>query len=485
MGLRQMSPGDDSAIMAYLVDSTSGKYDLDACTARILERESPQGGETLFDVELADETLLARASDVGELLEVLNVQMTSLALDDLYRNIELPLVRVLGRMEARGICVDRNLLRVTAEEFADEAKQLDTRIQELAGHSFKVNSPAQMQVVLFEELRLTPGKKTKTGFSTDASTLESIVHEHEIVPLILRFREVDKLRSTYGESLIGAVADDGRIHATFNQMVARTGRLSSENPNLHNIPVRSADGKRLRHAFGPQAGWQLAVSDYNQIELRILAHLSGDEGLLRAFASGSDVHRAIAAIVYSIAPEDVTSQQREFAKAVSYGLAYGMEAYGLSQRLQISVGEAKSIMQQYFGGFPSLHDYMERTVSEIRARGYSRTEMGRIRPFPDLQTASGPQRAAAERQAMNAGIQGLAADIFKSALVRLDAALEASSLEARLVLQVHDEVLVEAPASEREAVEALMREALTGAASLRVPLDVSLHWGSNWAVAKG
>ncbi len=319
---------------------------------------------------------------------------------------------------------------------------------------------------------------------TDATSLESIVDEHRIVPLILRYREVEKLRSTYGATLIDTVAADGRIHATFQQTVARTGRLSSESPNLHNIPVRSAEGRRLRYAFLPSPGWLLAVADYNQIELRILAHLSQDEGLLGAFAANVDVHRAIASSVFGVPAEAVSHEQRELAKAVSYGLAYGMEAFGLSQRMGVTVSAAREVMDRYFASFPTLRQYMDNTVHEIRERGYSRTELGRIRPFPDLVTATGAQRQAAERQAMNAGIQGLAADVFKSALVRLDHALS-DHLTARIVLQVHDEVVVEAPPNERDEVSSVIIDALTNAARLSVPLDISLHWGESWAAAKG
>jgi len=392
---------------------------------------------------------------------------------------------VLGLMEARGVRVDVDLLRAIFKEFTEEVASLDKEIQKVAGHEFKVNSPQQLQTVLFDEMGLTTVKKIKSGYSTDAASLEAIQDEHKIIPLILRYREVDKLRGTYGAPLIDAVQSDGRIHATFQQMVARTGRLSSDGPNLHNIPVRSKEGRRLRYAFLPSEGWEMAVSDYNQIELRILAHLSQDSGLLAAFASNEDVHRTIAASVFGCAPGDVVAEQREQAKAVSYGLAYGMEAFGLSRRLGVPVSVAKEIMDKYFSGFPSLRAYMDQTIKDIRAKGYSRTEFGRIRPFPDIATASGPQRQAAERQAMNSGIQGLAADIFKSALVRLDRQLRAEGLQARLILQVHDEVVVEAPPTEKSRVEAVILDALTNAASLSVPLEVSLHWGDNWAAAKG
>ena len=422
---------------------------------------------------------------IARLREHLRAEIERWELAFVYLQVELPLVAVLGRMEARGIRVDVDLLRAIAAEFTQEAGTLDSEIQRVAGHEFKVNSPQQLQTVLFEELGLRTVKKIKSGFSTDAQSLEAIVDEHEIIPLILRYREVEKLRSTYGAPLIDAVGADGRIHATFHQTVARTGRLSSENPNLHNIPVRSQEGRRLRYAFVPSEGWQLAVADYNQIELRILAHLSQDTGLLAAFASNQDVHRAIASSVFGVPLAKVSHEQREQAKAVSYGLAYGMEAFGLSQRLGVPVSSAKEIMEKYFAGFPNLRAYMDNVIKEIRAKGYSRTEFGRIRPFPDLATAVGPQRQAAERQAMNAGIQGLAADIFKSALVRLDRRLTAEGLEARLILQVHDEVLVEAPPGEKQRVEEIILDALTNAATLSVPLEISLDWGENWAAAKG
>jgi DNA polymerase-1 len=478
-------PADDTAIMAFLLDANSGRYELGEVAQRILGEPMVVTAPSLFDSTTSDETLLYEVALIARLREHLRVEIAEWELNFVYEQIELPLVMVLGLMEARGICVDVELLRTIAKEFTEEAASLDKQIQKVAGHEFKVNSPQQLQTVLFDELGLTAVKKIKSGYSTDVSSLEAIQDEHKIIPLIMRYREVEKLRGTYGAPLIDAVQPDGRIHATFHQMVARTGRLSSDGPNLHNIPVRSKEGRRLRYAFIPTEGWQLAVSDYNQIELRILAHLSQDSGLLAAFASNEDVHRTIAGSVFALQPSEVSPEQREQAKAVSYGLAYGMEAFGLSRRLGVSVSTAKEIMDKYFAGFPSLRAYMDATIKDIRAKGYSRTEFGRIRPFPDIATATGPQRQAAERQAMNSGIQGLAADVFKSALVRLDRQLRADDLQARLILQVHDEVLVEAPPQEKERVQAVMLDALTNAASLSVPLEVTLHWGENWAAAKG
>ncbi len=460
-------PADDTAIMAFLLDANSGRYELSDVAHRFLDEPIVSSAPSLFDSTSSDEMLVYEVGLIAQLRDHLRSEIATWELGHVYEQIELPLVMVLGLMEARGIRVDVELLRTIAKEFTEEVATLDQQIQEVAGHEFKVNSPQQLQVVLFTEMGLTAVKKIKSGFSTDATSLEAIQDEHRIIPLILRYREVEKLRGTYGAPLIDAVQDDGRIHATFHQMVARTGRLSSDSPNLHNIPVRSKEGRRLRYAFLPSEGWQLAVSDYNQIELRILAHLSQDSGLLSAFASGEDVHRTIAGSVFGVPASEISAEQREQAKAVSYGLAYGMEAYGLSQRLGVPVSTAKEVMDKYFAGFPSLRSYMDQTIKDIRAKGYSRTEFGRIRPFPDIATATGPQRQAAERQAMNSGIQGLAADVFKSAL------------------QVHDEVLVEAPPEEKEAVAAVMIDALTNAAHLSVPLEVTLHWGENWAAAKG
>jgi DNA polymerase-1 len=418
------------------------------------------------------------------LLDALEPQLESEGLETLYREIELPLVRVLARMEHRGIAVDTKVLRAIADDLTKRARALEESVQVLAGHPFTVNSTKQLQQVLFEELDLPKGRKTKTGYSTDATTLEGLVGTHPIIEAILSYREVEKLRSTYGESLLSEVGDDGRIHATFRQTVARTGRLSSESPNLHNIPVRSDEGRRFRQAFVPSEGWELLVADYDQVELRIIAHLSADEGLIRAFEAGTDLHRTVAADVFGVSPDEVSHEQRERAKMVSYGLAYGMEAFGLARRLGGDVGEAREIMDRYFAAFPGVKRYMDEAVAEARAKGYTRTALGRIRPLPELHTGNRTMQAAAERQAMNAGIQGLAADIFKVALVRLDRRLSAEQLEARIVLQVHDEVLVEAPPGERAAVEAATLEVLAGAAELAVPLKVSIGWGSSWAAAK-
>ena len=483
-------PSGDAGVAGYLLDAASGDYGLRALMATYLpsvavNEESATEGQLALDQTADRHALASEVVAVDQLLLAMEPRLEDEGLGALYRDIELPLVRVLARMEDRGIAVDVEVLRSITEDLTQRVGALEASIQELAGHPFKVNSTPQLRQVLFEELGLPPGRKTKTGFSTDASTLEGLLGQHPIIEALLRYRELEKLRSTYGDTLLAEVQPDGRIHATFRQTVARTGRLSSEQPNLHNIPVRSEEGRRFREAFVPTPGWGLLVADYDQVELRIIAHLSGDEGLLAAFASGEDIHRSIAAGVFGVEPASVSHEQRERAKMVSYGLAYGMEAFGLARRLGGDIGEAKEIMDRYFAAFPAVKGYMDATVAEARAQGFTRTELGRIRPLPELISGPRAAQAAAERQAMNAGIQGLAADIFKVALVRLDRRLETEDLAARIVLQVHDEVLVEAPPDERERAEAATIEELTQAAALRVPLKVSLGWGSSWATAKG
>jgi DNA polymerase-1 len=474
----------DTAVAAYLLDASTGEYELEHLREQtgqlVLEIAEPGEGAADLATDAA-----AEAADVVGMAAGFRRRIASEDMSRLHDGIETPLVRVLAKMEVAGIGIDRMELQSIADSLTASATTLQDEVQKLAGHEFNVNSTPQLRAVLYDEIGLTPGKRTKTGFSTDAQTLESLRGAHPIVEALLDYREVEKLRSTYGESLLAEVQPDGRIHASFGQTVARTGRISSDRPNLHNIPVRSEIGKQFRRAFVPAEGCTFLVADYDQVELRCIAHLSQDPGLIDAMTSGADVHRTVAAAVYGIAPEEVTHTQREFSKMVSYGLAYGMEAYGLSQRLGVPVEEAAAIMDSYFGAFPKVRQYMEETVAEAKLRGYTRTEFGRIRPLPDLHASNYRVRQAAERQAMNAGIQGLAADIFKLALVRLDHDLEAQKLTSRLVLQVHDEVIIEVTAGEEKEVHRLTESALTGAADLKVPLTVSVASGPSWAAAKG
>jgi len=389
-------------------------------------------------------------------------------------------------MEHAGVAVDVAELRALNQRFTSECQRLMAEVHRVAGREFNVNSTIQLREILFEERKLAPVKKTKTGFSTDAQSLEKLRDQWpEFINPLLEYREFEKLRSTYGEGLLSEVAPDGRIHATFNQTVARTGRLSSDQPNLHNIPVRSEEGRQFRKAFVASPGNVLLIADYNQIELRCIAHLAEDPGLIDAFTGGEDIHNATAARVFGVDPKSVTLEQRSKAKMVSYGLAYGMEAYGLAQRLNIPRGEAADILNAYFAAFPNVNAYMDQTVKQAKARGYTETLFGRRRPIPDLQSGNFSVRAAAERQAMNAGIQGLAADIFKVALVRLDRAIEEAGLRSYVVLQVHDEILVESPQDEQDRVRAVIIETMRGAAQLRVPLEVNMSSGRTWAAAKG
>jgi len=496
----------DTKVAAYLLDPSSGDYSLDA----VAGAGSPSGpaegravvgqlalggldGDAEPPAELAaDHVVAAEARETATealraaaLAPVERARLDAEGMLALHDDVETPLVRVLARMEVVGIKVDTVELRRIADDLVTQTQRLMADIHQLAGHEFNVNSTPQLRTVLYDELGLTPGRKTKTGYSTDAATLESLRDDHAIVDTLLRYREVEKLRSTYGEALLAEVAADGRIHASFRQTVARTGRLSSERPNLHNIPTRTDAGQQFRRAFVPADGCRFLVADYDQVELRVLAHLSDDPGLVAAFTSGDDIHRAVAAGIYGVPPEEVTRVQRDRAKMVSYGLVYGMEAFGLARRLSTGVDEAAEIMDRYFGGFPEVRAYMDHTVTEARQRGYTRTALGRKRPLPELSDRNYRVRQAAERQAMNAGIQGLAADLFKAALVRLDRALEDAGLASRLVLQVHDEVIVEVRGGEDDEVAALTDDALTGAIDLSVPLKVSTAWGSSWADAKG
>jgi DNA polymerase-1 len=492
----------DTAVAAYLLDPSTDRYRIGDLAERLLGVTVDDGtggkgqGAFVLDVPpershgdggIGDEVVQAArlTAVLARLRAPLTEALAAVGEGALYDDVEQPLVRVLARMEVVGIPVDLGVLRSISAGLADECRSLEGTIQDLAGEPFKVNSVPQLRAVLYEKLGLTPVRKTKTGFSTDARTLELLRGQHPIVEALLRYREVEKLRSTYGESLAAEVAGDGRIHATFRQTVARTGRLSSDRPNLHNIPVRTEEGRRFREAFVPSAGRRLLVADYDQVELRAIAHLSGDPGLTSAFAAGEDIHRTVASQVFGVERDKVTAAQRSTAKMVSYGLAYGMEAYGLSQRLSVPVEEAQEILQAFFAAYPSVREYMERAVSEARTAGYTITAFGRRRPLPDLISANYQQRQAAERQAMNAGIQGLAADLFKVALIRLDAGLEQEGLVSQLVLQVHDEVLLDVVPGESEEVAALTERALTGAADLAVPLKVAMAWGSSWAEAKG
>ncbi len=484
----------DTAIAAYLIDPAEARYELPDLIekytgfARPSDDASGSGQLDLDGTSMSDADRAGRdALAIHHLVEPIRASLQAQGMAELYETIENPLVMVLAKMEHVGVAVDIEELENLNKKLTDEVESLVEELRAVAEMpDLNLNSPKQLRELLYDQKGLTPIKKTKTGPSTDAATLEKLEHEWpEFLAPLRRHREVEKLRGTYGKGLLAEVAPDGRIHATFNQTVARTGRLSSDQPNLHNIPVRSEEGRLFRRAFVASPGTELLVADYNQIELRCIAHLAQDSGLLEAFNSGQDIHNATASRVFSVDPEDVTIDQRSKAKMVSYGLAYGMEAYGLAQRLNIPVDEAAPILDAYFVAFPNVKDYMDRTVEVARERGYTETLFGRRRPIPELLNSNFRVRQAGERQAMNAGIQGLAADIFKVALVRIDAALSEPGIESRLILQVHDEVLVEVPPAEKDAIGTLVVELMHGAADLDVPLEVNVSWGHTWAAAKG
>ncbi|MXV89201.1 MAG: DNA polymerase I [Acidimicrobiia bacterium] len=494
IGIDVRSLSMDTAIAAYLLDPSQSDYPVGDLLARYAgcalaadgAEEETQGRLAFPETGEALRTRTAlEALAAARLAEPLRAALREGGAEKLHDTIEVPLVRVLARMEHCGVGVDLAGLEALTGELDGEATRLRAAVVADAGEEFNVNSPQQLARVLFERLGLPPQKRTKTGYSTDAATLERLRGEHDIVEHLLAYREVEKLRSTYGHGLAAEVdPDTGRIHASFNQTVARTGRLSSDAPNLHNIPVRTETGRAFRKVFVPAAGTALLIADYNQIELRCIAHLADDPGLITAFEAGEDIHTATAARVFGVAPADVTTELRSKAKMVSYGLAYGMESYGLAQRLSIPTEEAQVILDAYFGAFPAVRDYMDTAVARARELGYTETLYGRRRPIPELRSDNFRVRQAGERQAKNAGIQGLAADIFKVALVHIDGALERDAMASRLILQVHDEVILEVPDAERSAAAELVHREMAAACDLRVPLVVDLAFGSTWAAAK-
>ena len=480
----------DSAIAAYLLDPAETAYELPELARRYLQLDVAAGtaaeeGQLDLDGSSGVEEAGRRAAAVHRLAVALEEGMAARELTELYQTIERPLVRVLARMEEAGVGVDLDFLRELSVELTKECGELEARIYAAAGERFQVNSVPQLRRILFEKLGLTPVKKTKTGPSTDADSLQKMAADHPIVEELLRYREVEKLRNTYADSLPPLVGPDGRIHGVFNQTVATTGRISSESPNLQNIPLRTPAGREFRRAFIPAEGCELLTADYSQIELRLLAHLARDPGLIEAFQRDADVHTTTAARVFGVSEEEVAPFQRRFAKVVNYGLAYGMEAYGLGQRMDIPTDQAKEILDAYFASFPNVKSFMESTVKEARSRGYTTTLMGRRRLLPELSSDNFRIRQMGERMAQNAPVQGGAADIFKLAMVNVDAELEERAMGSRMVLTVHDEVVLEVPLEEHAAAVELVRRVMESAVTLDVPLKVDIATGSTWADAKG
>ena len=475
----------DTALSAYLVQPGQRAGDLAALCERYLGRAIAPGGDGQLALDGGDEDLAAEAAAIGELAGVLDAQVEARGAGSLLRNVELPLERVLARMEQVGIAVDIARLRGLSAEFGDHARAAESEAHAIVGRPFNLGSPKQLQEILFGERGLPKTKKIKTGYTTDAEALQGLFAKTEdpVLECILRWRDWSRLRQTV-DGLIPLAERDGRIHTTFQQTVAATGRLSSTDPNLQNIPIRTEAGRRIRECFVVGEGYvSLLTADYSQIEMRIMAHLSEDQGLIDAFAEGEDLHTTVAARVFSVSAADVDAEMRRRIKAMSYGLAYGLSAFGLAQQLGIEPDEARVLRDDYFARFGGVRDYLRGVVDEARQRGFTETLLGRRRYLPDLSSDNRQRREMAERMALNAPIQGSAADIIKVAMLEVDRELRDRRLGSRLLLQVHDELVLEVAPGESDEVRSLVVEAMSRAVDLRVPLDVSVGEGPTWEAA--
>ncbi|MET0454277.1 MAG: DNA polymerase I [Mycobacterium sp.] len=494
-GWRLAGVTSDTALAAYLVRPGQRSFALDDLAVRYLKRElraeNPEQQQlSLLDDEngvddQAVQTLLLRASAVADLADALDEELARIDSSALLGQMELPVQRVLAQLETTGIAVDLDLLGQLQSQFADLIRDAAEAAYEVIGKQINLGSPKQLQVVLFDELEMPKTKRTKTGYTTDADALQGLFDKtgHPFLQHLLAHRDATRLKVTV-DGLLGAVAADGRIHTTFNQTIAATGRLSSTEPNLQNIPIRTEAGRQIRDGFVVGAGYaELMTADYSQIEMRIMAHLSGDAGLIEAFNTGEDLHSFVASRAFDVPIDEVTAELRRRVKAMSYGLAYGLSAYGLAAQLKISTEEAKVQMEQYFARFGGIRDYLQSVVDQARKDGYTSTVLGRRRYLPELDSSNRNVREAAERAALNAPIQGSAADIIKVAMINTDVAMREAGLNSRMLLQVHDELLFEVADGEREALEVLVRDKMGGAYPLDVPLEVSVGYGRSWDAA--
>ena len=482
----------DTALAAYLAKPDQRAYDLTDLALRYLKRElrveEQENGQLtldgLGDEGVAEENVMLRARATLDLADVLTEELSR---DDgasqrLLTEVEQPLSAVLGEMEHLGIAADTDYLSELESHFAGEVKAAQQAAHEVVGREFNLGSPKQLQEILFTERGLPKTKRIKSGYTTDADALQNLFAQtgDPVLAHLLRHRDVAKLKSTV-DGLLKSVSDDGRIHTTFNQTVAATGRLSSTDPNLQNIPIRTEEGRRIRRAFVVGPGFdQLMTADYSQIEMRIMAHLSGDEALIAAFNSGADFHAATASSVFHVPLAEVVADQRRKIKAMNYGLAYGLSAFGLANQLTVSTEEARGLMEEYFERFGGVRDYLQAVVRRAVQDGYTATILGRRRYLPDLSSDNRQRREMAERMALNAPIQGSAADIIKIAMLDVEKALDDSGMSSRMLLQVHDELVFEIGPGEREALEELVRRKMGHAVALDVPLDVSVGVGRSW-----
>ncbi len=482
----------DTALAAYLADATSGKYEIGQLFAAYFHTElvkpaylDPDAFSLLGDTAGAEASFHSYTAAVEALYGVLAPRLKELNLEELYHTAELPLCRVLAEMELAGCRVDKGALVSFGEMLSEKADALEQDIYNMAGEEFNINSPKQLGEILFGKLGLPHGKKTKTGWSTNADVLEKLRYEVPIVGAVLEYRQYTKLKSTYAEGLLKAMDPDGRIRTRFQMTVTDTGRLSSREPNLQNIPTRTDLGSEIRKMFIPAEGCVLVDADYSQIELRLLAHISGDAAMQAAFTSGADIHTATAAQVFHVEPADVTHEMRRRAKAVNFGIVYGISAFSLSQDIGVTVAEAKAYMEAYFATFPGVRKYMDDVVAQAKERGYVETLFHRRRDLPEIKSSNFNMRSFGERVALNMPIQGTAADIMKLAMVAVETRLKAELPEAKLVLQVHDELIVECPEGQAAAAAKLLEEEMEQVAHLSVPLTAEAHWGRNWLEAKG
>ena len=439
--------------------------------------------EYLSEYVFSDDTAF-HSYEARALGSILKKKLAETEMLSLYENIEHPLIFVLSEMERTGIYADPALLSELDRHFSSIMRDEEQTVFEMAGMSFNLNSPKQLGEVLFEKLKIPGGKKTKTGYSTAADELEKLAENYPIVKHILTYRQYMKLQSTYAAGLAGCIAGDGRIHTTFQQTVTATGRLSSTEPNLQNIPIRTEAGREIRKVFLPADGMIFLDADYSQIELRLMAHMSGDPALISAYNNAEDIHRLTASQVFHVPFEDVTAEQRSAAKAVNFGILYGISSFGLGQNLGIDRKTAEAYIEAYYERYPAMKAYLTENVKLAKQKGFVRTMFGRIRPIPELESGNFMQRSFGERVAMNSPIQGTAADIMKLAMIRVYDALKAKGLKSRMLVQVHDEILLEVPLSEADTVRDLVKEAMEGAADLSVPLVADIHTGRSWYEAK-
>ena len=467
----------DVALAAYALNSSARGYELGALVEERCEGVLPEAKDD-------DARLVLDARAIQTLVAPLRRALEEDGTLDAYERIDVPLVAVLAVIERTGAAIDADRLAQLGRETGTAVDALRAQIVELAGEDFNVDSPKQLGHILFEVIGLTPKKKNQRGYSTDASVLKELAKEHELPGLVLRYRELAKIKSTYIDALPRLRGEDGRVHTTFNETVTTTGRLSSSDPNLQNIPVRTDFGRQIRACFVPLAEGEVFLSaDYSQIELRLLAHLSGDEGLIEAFCSGEDFHAKTASRVFGLPVEKITPELRSRAKAVNFGIVYGQQAFGLAQSLDIPFGEAKEMIDRYFEAYPGVRTYLDETVAQAKRDGFAITMFGRKRHIPELRASNANTRAFGERTAMNHPMQGSAADIIKLAMTEVDRRLAEGGFKAKLLLQVHDELDFSVPTDEVEAVATLAKEVMESTAQLKVPLIADVSWGANWAEA--